>query len=190
MQFSNLPILCIALLSTLALATPIIPSLEPRATPCSKAQTDLSNGIKKNIDIQKQELAALDTVSKNPTGSQFNSAKSKLVSVVKQGVTVSPLHSLYIISSPTAQIQEISRKTNHQQVRQNNQKIAPKNSPALAGLSKVANAQKAELSLAQGLNGDAKKDKADIATLKSDFQGGIKQNQQNMKDALNGCTTK
>lgn len=44
---------------------------------------------------------------------------------------------------------------------------------------KVANAQAGELKLAQGLTGNPSTDNANLATLQTDFAGGIKQNQAN-----------
>lgn len=94
MQFFNSPLLLVAVFTALAAASPVVPALEPRATPCTSAQNNLAKGIDKNIAIQKQEQTALKAISDaqgkgDLSDSQWEPLKSNLVDVVNQGIDVS-----------------------------------------------------------------------------------------------------
>ncbi|PMD58454.1 uncharacterized protein K444DRAFT_532054 [Hyaloscypha bicolor E] len=126
---------------------------------CSTAVKNLVSGINDNIAVQKNEQSQTTIIQKilsaNTTDDgNFQTAKSKLVTIVNQGITI----------------------------RQNNQKIAPSGNAAIAGLATVATAQKGELKLAQGLTGTPDIDNPNLSNLQTMFSGGIKQNQQNAKD--------
>ncbi|KAH6695500.1 hypothetical protein F5X68DRAFT_186954 [Plectosphaerella plurivora] len=131
--------------------------------PDCAAAKKLASGIDANIKAQKQEQADVAAVKKivsaeNIDKAQFDQAKKTLVATVNSGI----------------------------QIRENNQKITPNGNAAVAGLDKVATAQATELKQAKGLKGTAA-DMTTIAQLEKEFEGGIKQNQQNKKDALKGC---
>ncbi|OHE99001.1 hypothetical protein CORC01_05691 [Colletotrichum orchidophilum] len=133
---------------------------KPTKEECDAAKK-LASGIKKNIDIQNQELKDLSALKKTLTGSDtsgFAAAKTKLAATVDSGI----------------------------KQRVENQSIMLKNSAARDGLAKVEKAQGDEKKLVAGLKGD-KSDLDTITTLEGDFKGGIKQNEQNRKDALKGC---
>ncbi|CAG8982589.1 hypothetical protein HYALB_00007306 [Hymenoscyphus albidus] len=137
-----------------------------KATACTPEIKALVAGINKNIDIQKQELAQTKVISeaqtKNPPdAAAIKADQAKLVEIVKEGAAV----------------------------RANNQKIAPAGNAALPGLAKVANAQAGELKIAEALTGKTATDAKSLASLTEMFTGGIKQNQQNAKDAAGNCTT-
>ncbi|KAK1984426.1 hypothetical protein LZ30DRAFT_821028 [Colletotrichum cereale] len=135
----------------------------PSAADCAIAKK-LADGIDQNIAAQKQEqidvAAVKDVVNTDKVDSaKFDAAKQKFLATIQKGIDI---------------------RKNNQQI------IANVNNTASAGLAKVADAQAAELSLAQGLKGN-KGDLDAIAQLTTDFAGGIKQNQQNKEDALKGC---
>ncbi|KAH8758515.1 hypothetical protein F5882DRAFT_261922, partial [Hyaloscypha sp. PMI_1271] len=137
---------------------PLDPALMLRGA-CSTAVKNLVSGINNNIAVQKNEQSQTTVIQKllssNTSDSGgFQSAKSKLVTIVNQGITI----------------------------RQNNQKIAPAGNAAIAGLATVATAQMGELKLAQGLTGTPNIDNPNLSSLQTMFSGGIKQNQQNAKD--------
>ncbi|KAK2007656.1 hypothetical protein LZ32DRAFT_651010 [Colletotrichum eremochloae] len=132
------------------------------AVDCTNAKK-LADGIDKNIAAQKQEqidVAAVKDIvnTDNVNASQFDQAKKKFLATIQSGIDI----------------------------RKNNQQIAGENNPASAGLSKVADAQAKELSLAEGLKGN-KSDLDAINQLTKAFAGGITQNEQNKQDALKGC---
>jgi len=100
-------------LFTLAAALPNPFALQRRAT-CSTAVQNLVNGINQNIAVQKQEQQETTIIqqvlsAKTVDESDFQSAKSKLISIVNQGISI----------------------------RENNQKIAPAGNGAIAGLMTV-----------------------------------------------------
>ncbi|KAK1998625.1 hypothetical protein LX36DRAFT_748918 [Colletotrichum falcatum] len=132
------------------------------AVDCNAAKK-LADGIDQNIQVQKQEqtdvAAVKDIVNTDSVNSaKFDEAKKKFLTTIQKGIDI----------------------------RKSNQEIAGTNSPAAAGLAKVADAQAKELSLAQGLKGN-KADLDSISQLTSAFAGGIKVNEQNKQDALKGC---
>jgi hypothetical protein len=82
---------------------------------CSTAVKNLVTGINDNIAVQKNEQSQTTIIQKilsaNTTDDgNFQTAKSKLVTIVNQGITI----------------------------RQNNQKIAPSGNAAIAGLATVS----------------------------------------------------
>lgn len=161
---NNSPLVCIAVLAAVAAAAPPYASLERRAA-CTADQEALADGIDSNIADQQDELSAVKAIASalgqpNMNDATFKPLKDKLVGFVNKGVTI----------------------------RAANQKIASKiNSKAVAGLATVEKAQAAELKLATDLTGKPATDNANVKTLQKDFEGGITQNQQNKKDALDGC---
>ncbi|KAH8670207.1 hypothetical protein BGZ60DRAFT_527691 [Tricladium varicosporioides] len=139
-------------------------SLTTRAT-CSPEVEALVSGINKNIDVQKQEQSQATVITSilaanTVDANDFKSAKGKLVDIVNSGA----------------------------KIRANNQKIAPAGNAAIAGLGKVQMAQATELKMVQALTGKPETDNPNLKTLQGMFAGGIKQNQQNAKDAVKGCT--
>jgi len=103
--------------STICTAVPVAP-LDPALMlrgACSTAVKNLVSGINNNIAVQKNEQSQTAVIQKllssntNDSGG-FQSAKSKLVTIVNQGITI----------------------------RQNNQKIAPAGNAAIAGLAIVS----------------------------------------------------
>jgi len=111
MQFTSSSLLLIAIFATAGLATPVELAIRPRATDCTKAQTDLAAGIAKNIDVQKSEQTSVNAIATalKQTGlsdATFAPLKTKLLGFVNQGITI----------------------------RENNQKIAPSGNKAIAGL--------------------------------------------------------
>ncbi|TLS26061.1 hypothetical protein PpBr36_07829 [Pyricularia pennisetigena] len=129
---------------------------------CAAAKK-LQAGIEKNIEAQKGELASAneirEIVGKNKVDAgEFQKAKEVLLGHVNDGI----------------------------KLREENQKIAPKGNAAIAGLAKVAEAQKTELEQAKGLQGNSQ-DLATLTKLKKEFEDGIKVNEQNAKDAVKGC---
>ncbi|KAH6673222.1 hypothetical protein B0J14DRAFT_66373 [Halenospora varia] len=160
---TTITILLSLLTPTLSIPTNSL-SLTTRAA-CSADVEALVSGINKNIDVQKQEQSQATVITNVLAAStvdanDFKSAKSKLVDIVNSGA----------------------------KIRANNQKIAPANNAAIAGLGKVQMAQATELKMAQALTGKPETDNPNLKTLQSMFAGGIKQNQQNAKDAAKGCT--
>ncbi|KAG7141886.1 hypothetical protein HYQ45_001623 [Verticillium longisporum] len=125
----------------------------------------LAEGIKLNIDDQNNEVLSLTAVSNALNANDaaaFQAAKTDLLGFVNSGI----------------------------EMRKMNQAIAPAGNKAISGLAIVANAQTEELNLSNSLSGDPANKAADLKTvdkLKADFAGGIKQNMQNMADALSGC---
>ncbi|KAG7104409.1 hypothetical protein HYQ44_015721 [Verticillium longisporum] len=125
----------------------------------------LAEGIKLNIDDQNNEVLSLTAVSNALNANDaaaFQAAKTDLLGFVNSGI----------------------------EMRKMNQAIAPAGNKAIAGLAIVADAQTEELNLSNSLSGDPAKKAADLKTvdtLKADFAGGIKQNMQNMADALSSC---
>ncbi|KAI6361158.1 hypothetical protein MCOR25_006529 [Pyricularia grisea] len=145
-----------------ARATAAKPQNNNTKADCDAAKR-LQEGIEKNIQDQDGELSSAKTLlqilAKTPVDqAQFKKEKSVLLGHVYDGITQ----------------------------REANQKIAPKGNAAIAGLAKVADAQKTELSQALTLCGNAT-DTATLNTMVTEFQNGIKQNQQNAKDAVAGC---
>jgi len=128
------------------------------------AATILSIGIAMNIVDQRNEQLALAQVksvlSQNPVDmTAFAAAKTNLLIFVNNGITI----------------------------RQMNQAISPVGNPATAGLQTVSMAQLAELDLAQGLTGNPAVDLKAVATMETDFAGGIVQNMKNQRAATSGC---
>ncbi|KUJ08359.1 uncharacterized protein LY89DRAFT_677223 [Mollisia scopiformis] len=149
-----LPTLLLTLFLNLAISLP----LHKRAA-CSSAVQNFVNGINDNITVQKQEQAQTKVIQQElaqatPDQDDFQSSKSKLITIVNQGISI----------------------------RTNNQKIAPSGNAAIAGLATVAKAQQGELKLAQGLTGNPTTDNPNLSKLQTMFSGGIQQNQQNAKD--------
>ncbi|TLD19196.1 hypothetical protein PspLS_10018 [Pyricularia sp. CBS 133598] len=129
---------------------------------CAAAKK-LKDGIDKNIKDQEGELKSAndvrEIVGRNTVDEkEFKQAKDKLLGFVNAGI----------------------------RQREENQKIAPKGNAAIAGLAKVAEAQKTELEQATGLKGNSQ-DLATLVKMKKEFDDGIKLNQQNAKDAIKGC---
>lgn len=126
-------------------------------TECSPEVMALASGISANIDDQRNEQAAVtavgDTLNENPMDPvAFAAAKASLLDFVNKGITI----------------------------RENNQKIAPAGNPAIPGLATVAMAQVEEFNLTNSLTGVAATDNKTVATLKTDFAGGIMQNMKNL----------
>ena len=127
---------------------------------CQKAQTQLEAGIQKNLDIQAQELKgveALQKMSKNAKtpAAGFEKEKKAVLDIQQMGIAV----------------------------RANNQNLAKQiNSPAIAGLATVADAQIKEETQVQGLNGTSADD-ATLTQLVKEVQDGTKQNQKNLEAA-------
>ncbi|KAF4628611.1 hypothetical protein G7Y89_g9547 [Cudoniella acicularis] len=100
-------------------------STSPNAvTPCSPSVAALASGIRANIAVQNNELAAANSLgamlSENPVDATlFAAGQASLLGFVKQGI----------------------------QIRMNNQMIAPAGNAALPGLAMVAMAQMKELNL-------------------------------------------
>jgi len=173
MQFPVLA--CVAL--SLATVSSALPSLlntrqSPNGTAMAPANatmncaaaTILSIGIAMNIVDQRNEQMALAQVksvlSTTPVDmTAFAAAKSNLLTFVNNGITI----------------------------RQMNQAIMPVGNPATAGLQTVSMAQLAELDLAQGLTGNPAVDLKAVATMETDFAGGIKKNMENQIAATSGC---
>lgn len=105
MQFST-TLLSIALLSTFAAATPVVPALQPRATPCTSAQNQLAKGIDDNIAIQKKEQSAINAIGqaqqKDLSGSEWASMKSNFINIINQGVDVILPSNFYSVFSHQA----------------------------------------------------------------------------------------
>ncbi|KAM0329263.1 hypothetical protein ACHAQA_004567 [Verticillium albo-atrum] len=154
------------LLAVLSVVSPLASCQAPGSTgpDCQRAIL-LAEGIQLNINDQNNEVSSLAAVSDAlNTNDQvgFQTAKTNLLGFVNSGI----------------------------EMRQMNQAIAPPGNKATAGLAIVANAQLEELNLSNSLSGDPANREADlrtIETLKADFAGGIKQNMQNMADAISGC---
>ncbi|TQN63859.1 hypothetical protein CSHISOI_11563 [Colletotrichum shisoi] len=123
----------------------------------TKAETA---GIKKNIEIQKQEKNDANGVAKAKTPKEFKKALSELVGTIEDG----------------------------KKVREKNQKIAdPKNKKLTDGLKKVQGAQAVEEKQAKGLKGNTSQaDKATLKTLQGEFSKGIDVNKGNLKAAKEG----
>lgn len=141
--------------------TPVSEALNSSTTNnCSAAVAALAQGIKANIAVQNNELAAVTTLgallNENPVDSTlFAAGQASLLGFVKQGITI----------------------------RENNQKIAPAGNAALPGLAKVALAQMTELNVTMGLGAggvDLARDNATIGMLVGDFKGGIELNGKNL----------
>ncbi|EFQ30400.1 hypothetical protein CGRA01v4_09941 [Colletotrichum graminicola] len=167
-------VLSFFLLFTLAVALPLPASAEAvvaRANGGAKAKggggggggsnaKKEAAGIDKNISIQKQEKKDASAVKKAETNGNFNSAKSQLLSTVKEG----------------------------EEVRANNQKNADKSNTALVnGLKKVQGAQAQEEKQAKSLTGNnSASDKKTLNKLQGEFDKGIQVNKENKKAALSG----
>lgn len=128
------------------------------------AATILSIGIAMNIVDQRNEQLALAQVksvlSTTPVDmAAFAAAKTNLLTFVNNGITI----------------------------RQMNQAIMPAGNAATDGLITVSKAQLAELNLAQGLTGNPAVDLQAVATMETDFAGGIVQNMMNQQAATAGC---
>lgn len=97
-----------------------------------------------------------ETISATPVDeARFQSEQKSLLETVNQGVSI----------------------------REQNQQIAPANSPANAGLATVAMAQKEEVALTQSLalqGNNTAQAKATVTKLQEDFRGGLQQNMLNL----------
>ncbi|KAK6227335.1 hypothetical protein QIS74_00890 [Colletotrichum tabaci] len=139
-----------------------------KAADCTAAK-NLAAGIKRNMDIQDDELKQLEAVraivtSKDAANkqNQFKLTKERLVQTVKEGMSV----------------------------RENNERMATstKDNNVMKGLKTVADAQKKELEQVKKL--DLKNTNANndlFNTLKDEFKKGKKKNDDNRKEALKGC---
>jgi hypothetical protein len=109
-----LHLIAVSTICAAVLVAPLDPALMLRGA-CSTAVKNLVTGINDNIAVQKNEQSQTTVIQKilsaNTTDSGgFQSAKSKLVTIVNQGITI----------------------------RQNNQKIAPAGNAAIAELATVS----------------------------------------------------
>ncbi|KAH7350577.1 hypothetical protein BKA65DRAFT_593506 [Rhexocercosporidium sp. MPI-PUGE-AT-0058] len=138
---------------------------------CSDQVLALAAGIQSNIDDQNNELTTVNALgmvlAQNPMDvTLYGATQTSLMGFVTKGITI----------------------------RENNQKIAPADNGAIAGLAIVAGAQKEELSLTMSLAVPASGAVDPVAagktveTLKKDFAGGIDQNKKNLAAATAGCT--
>ncbi|KAH6666693.1 hypothetical protein B0J14DRAFT_453773, partial [Halenospora varia] len=136
---------------------------------CSPQVNALAQGIRQNIAVQNNELAAVTSLgamlAENPIDQTvFAAGQSSLLGFVKQGIAI----------------------------RENNQKIAPAGNAALPGLAMVAMAQMTELNLTMGIGMMVNAASAGgidsmvaslnktVVELKGDFAGGITQNMKNL----------
>jgi hypothetical protein len=142
-------------LFTVALAAP------QAKTACSPQINQLASGIQRNIEAQRGERTSVDAIGQllstapadTVPAAQFMPAKIRLLNFVNNGITI----------------------------RQSNQQLARGNR-AEAGLAKVEMAQKTELMLSTGLTGAKRADLATVQMLQMMFDGGTKQNMQNLAD--------
>jgi hypothetical protein len=109
-----LHLITLSMICTAVPVAPLDPTLMLRGA-CSTAVKNLVSGINDNIAVQKNEQSQTTIIQKilstNTTDDgNFQTAKSKLVTIVNQGITI----------------------------RQNNQKIAPSGNAAIAGLATVS----------------------------------------------------
>jgi hypothetical protein len=144
-----------------AAAAPAPVSEASNSSACSPAVAALAQGIKDNIAVQNNEVAAVTTLgamlNENPVDpTLFAAGQASLLGFVKQGIAI----------------------------RQNNQQIAPAGNAALPGLAMVAMAQMTELNLTMGLGMGGvslARDNATVGMLLGDFKGGIEQNGKNLQ---------
>jgi hypothetical protein len=109
-----LHLIAVSTICAAVLVAPLDPALMLRGA-CPTAVKNLVTGINDNIALQKNEQSQTTVIQKilsaNTTDSGgFQSAKSKLVTIINQGITI----------------------------RQNNRKIAPAGNAAIAGLATVS----------------------------------------------------
>ncbi|KAH6644779.1 hypothetical protein C7974DRAFT_384264 [Boeremia exigua] len=127
---------------------------------CSQTQTQLQQGIQKNLDIQAKELIGVQSLQKmsqagTAQATTFQAMQISVLDIQQKGVNI----------------------------RANNQKLAQQiNSPASAGLATVAMAQTLEISQVLKLNGNAT-DATTLQMLVTEVQGGTQQNQKNLAAA-------
>ncbi|KAL2071826.1 hypothetical protein VTL71DRAFT_13061 [Oculimacula yallundae] len=137
---------------------------------CSPAVRALAAGIQANIDDQKNELTTVtalgNVLAQNPMDmTLYGATQTSLMGFVTKGILI----------------------------RETNQKLAPANNGAVAGLAIVAMAQQGELNLTMGLaipaSGTVNVIQANesVETLKKNFSGGSEQNQKNLLAATAGC---
>ncbi|KAL5115634.1 hypothetical protein ACEQ8H_006433 [Pleosporales sp. CAS-2024a] len=122
---------------------------------CSAVQQQLIAGIKANLDIQAKELAGIQALQQGGGAIGFGTQQLEVLCIQQQGI----------------------------QIRQNNQQLAAQiNSPAIAGLAIVENAQTLEMSQVTGLNRTAT-DAATLTLLVQEVRDGTAQNQKNLAAA-------
>ncbi|KAL5322110.1 hypothetical protein ACEPPN_010079 [Leptodophora sp. 'Broadleaf-Isolate-01'] len=138
---------------------------------CSSQVLALAAGIQSNIDDQNNELTTVNALGmvlgQNPLDmTLYGATQTSLMGFVTKGILI----------------------------RENNQKLAPADNAAIAGLAIVAGAQAEELNLTMSLAVPASGAIDTVAagktveTLKKDFAGGIDQNKKNLAAATSGCT--
>ncbi|KAF1985272.1 hypothetical protein K402DRAFT_394969 [Aulographum hederae CBS 113979] len=117
----------------------------------------LQQGINANILAQMGEATATDTIQllQTPGGDnnfqEFTVAKDNLMTFINAGI----------------------------RIRENNQKIAPVDSPAVQGLAVVGTAQTMERDMAERLTGDPANDGPILTQLQAMFADGQRQNRRN-----------